>query len=59
MDFFKEIFVFIFGEDDEEEADFGDYDENYYLSKPNKKLSGDSLDGGEVYEEPDYVLNDT
>ena len=34
------------------------YDKEYFKSKPKKKLRGNSLDGGELYNKPDYYVNE-
>ena len=57
MDFLRAIFGIFLPYNDEDEIDFEVIDDDYYLSESYTKLTGDSLDGGDVYKEPDYAVN--
>jgi len=52
-----------FGLGDDENIDENDIDlyimndKDYYLTKPIQNLEGDCLDGGEIYNEPDYKID--
>ena len=56
MNFLRAIFGIFLPNNNSDEIGFGDIDEDYYLSEPDKNMTGDSLDGGDVYNEPDYVI---
>ncbi len=56
MGFLRMLFSFILSDDDN--SYFDDDDDDYYLSEPSVDLTGDSLDGGDIYVEPDYIIND-
>jgi hypothetical protein len=55
LNFLKVIFGWLIPDD--KIYDYDDENEDYYLSKPSQDLTGDSLDGGDIYDEPDYVIN--
>ncbi len=53
MDFLRAIFSFLLSDDD---SVYFDEDKDYYFSEPCVDLTGDSLDGGDPYYEPDYII---
>jgi len=57
MDLLRAILNMFLPYKDENEVDFEVIDDDYYLSEAYTKLTGDSLDGGDVYKEPDYAVN--
>ncbi len=56
MNFLEVVLNVLFPMLDSDEIDFGDVEENYYLLEPEQNMTGDSLDGGDIYNEPDYVI---
>ena len=50
------VFDVFLSKKDNNEVEFDDVQEDYYLTESSSNITTDSLDGRKVYNEPDYVI---